>query len=149
MARPINPSSRRQHQLRQSGGGTNFTPIPANGYTGPIPSWPLNTDPAQAELEMWGQAWRTPQATMWAMMSIERVVARYVMVSCLALEEPRAGTLAEVRHLEDRLGLSPASLQKLHWSIEDMEEGEDSRTSEQVAESEDRWAQIIGMDEHR
>lgn len=145
MARPVNPSSRRQHQLRQSGGGASFTPIPANGYTGPIPSWPLNTDPAQAELEMWGQAWRTPQAEMWATMGIERVVARYVMVSCLALEEPRAGMLAEVRHLEDRLGLSPVSLQKLQWSIEDMADEVDERTPEQVAESDDRWAQILDI----
>ena len=59
---------------------------------------------------------------MWASMSIERVIARYVMVTCLAEETQQAGLLTEVRQLEDRLGLTPLSLQKLQWKIEHQEE---------------------------
>lgn len=151
MARPINPNSRRQQRLKQNGGGANFTTIPAAGYDGPAPSWPLNTDPAEAELDTWEQVWTTPQATMWASMGggITRVVARYVMVFCLALEDPRPGLLAEVRHLEDRLGLSPVSLRRLEWIIEDVPAVKDERTPEQRAQSEDRWAAILGMDTYR
>ena len=50
---------------------------------------------------------------MWASMSIERVIARYVMVTCLAEETQQAGLLTEVRQMEDRLGLTPVSLRKL------------------------------------
>ena len=90
-------------------------------------------------------------ATMWASMGsgITRVVARYVMVFCLALEDPRPGLLAEVRHLEDRLGLSPVSLRRLEWIIEDVPAVKDERTPEQRAQSEDRWAAILGMDTYR
>ena len=80
---------------------------------------------------------------MWASMHIERVIARYVMVTCLAEQTQQAGLLAEVRQLEDRLGLTPVSLRKLQWKIEHREE-QPADTS-QTEESKERWAQILDM----
>lgn len=81
---------------------------------------------------------------MWASMSIERVIARYVMVACLAEQTQQAGLLTEVRQLEDRLGLTPLSLQKLQWKIEHQDNlPADTSQSE---ESKERWAQILDMD---
>ena len=81
---------------------------------------------------------------MWASMHIERVIARYVMVTCLAEETQQAGLLAEVRQLEDRLGLTPVSLRKLQWKIEhqDVLPADTSQTEE----SKERWAQILDLD---
>ena len=80
---------------------------------------------------------------MWASMSIERVIARYVMVTCLAEETQQAGLLTEVRQMEDRLGLTPLSLQKLQWKIEHREE--QPVDASQSEESKERWARILDM----
>ena len=146
LARPINPHSRRQRHLAKTGNAADFVSIPAAGYTGSVPGWPLDTEPARAELDMWQQLWTTPQATMWATMHIERVIARYVMVTCLAEETQQAGLLTEVRQMEDRLGLTPLSLQKLQWKIEH-HDNLPADTS-QTEESKERWAQILDMDRH-
>ena len=95
---------------------------------------------------MWNSLWTTPQATMWQTMHIEHVIARYVMVTCLAEETQQAGLLTEVRQMEDRLGLTPLSLQKLQWKIEHQDNlPADTSQSE---ESKERWAQILDMDRH-
>jgi len=146
LARPINPHSRRQRHLAKTGQAADFVSIPAAGYTGSVPGWPLDNEPAHAELDMWQQLWTTPQATMWASMSIERVIARYVMVACLAEQTQQAGLLTEVRQMEDRLGLTPLSLQKLQWKIEH-QDNQPVDTS-QTEESKERWAQILDMDRH-
>ena len=144
MARPINPHSRRQRHLAKTGQAADFVSIPAAGYTGSVPGWPLDTEPARAELDMWNSLWTTPQATMWASMHINHVIARYVMVTCLAEETQQAGLLTEVRQMEDRLGLTPLSLQKLQWKIEHQDiQPVDTSQSE---ESRERWAQILDMD---
>ena len=83
---------------------------------------------------------------MWASMSIERVIARYVMVACLAEQTQQAGLLTEVRQMEDRLGLTPLSLQKLQWKIEH-HDNQPADTS-QTEESKERWAQILDFDRH-
>ena len=143
MARPINPNSRRQLHLAKNGNAAEFISIPAAGNQQPAPAWPLDAEPARAELDMWQQLWTTPQAAMWASMHIERVIARYVMVTCLAEQTQQAGLLTEVRQMEDRLGLTPLSLQKLQWKIEhqDVLPADTSQTEE----SKERWAQILDM----
>ena len=146
MARPINPHSRRQQHLAKTGNAAEFVSIPAAGNQQPAPAWPLDNEPARAELDMWQQLWTTPQATMWASMHIEHVIARYVMVTCLAEETQQAGLLTEVRQMEDRLGLTPLSLQKLQWKIEH-HDNLPADTS-QTEESKERWAQILDMDRH-
>ena len=95
---------------------------------------------------MWNSLWTTPQATMWASMHIEHVIARYVMVACLAEQTQQAGLLTEVRQMEDRLGLTPVSLRKLQWKIEHHDE-QPADTS-QSEESKERWAQILDFDRH-
>src|SRR5699024_12072629 len=123
-----------------------FVSTPAAGNQQPAPAWPLDTEPARVELDMWNSLCTTPQATMWASMHINHVIARYVMVTCLAEETQQAGLLAEVRQMEDRLGLTPVSLRKLQWKIEHQDVlPADTSQSE---ESRERWAQILDLDRH-
>lgn len=91
--------------------------LPAEGYQGDIPHWPLSF-PTMEEEDCWNQLWRLPQAAAWAQMHLDRTVARYVR-ALLVAEAPGAYTaaLAEVRQIEDRLGLTPMSMLRLRWEV--------------------------------
>lgn len=102
-----------------SGRNGSWVVLPAEGFQGAVPEWPLSTDPSGYELELWSSVWRSPQAVMWADGGMERVVARYVMVSALVEVEPTASMMGELRQMEDRLGLSPMALKKLQWIVEE------------------------------
>lgn len=104
--------------------------LPLEGYQGPIPRWPLNGGlMSDATAGIWHDLWRKPQAAAWAPMGIERTVARYVL-DCVLLESQTKTTMAvahlhsEARQLEDRLGLNPLALMRLHWEIVDDEVAE-------------------------
>lgn len=100
---------------------TALVKLPAQGRTGETPSWPL-PDGSPAELDLWAQLWRTPQAVAWEDLGWTRSVARYVRTVLEAEERSaRATLLAEVRQMEDRLGLSPMSMLRLRWAVTDDE----------------------------
>jgi hypothetical protein len=97
--------------------------LPADGYAGELPAWPLAGRQTNDERPLWAALWRTPQASMWAPMgcATARVVARYVRLTVRAeLGDIKAS--AESRMLEDRLGISPASMRRLLWRIGDAPE---------------------------
>ena len=62
----------------------------------------------------------TPQAVAWERLHLERVVARYA-VKLTAAEQPDSSSAqqAEVRQMEDRLGLSAMAMLRLRWEITD------------------------------
>jgi len=106
--------------------------LPASGRKGRAPAWPLPGKPTAAESHAWRYVWKLPQAVAWERLNAERTVARYCIV--LAASEERgapAALLAEVRQMEDRLGLSPMALLRLRWSIvdDDVLEAEQARVA--------------------
>jgi hypothetical protein len=106
-----NPNARRRNAR------PNYTQLPATGYSGTVPDWPLSAATV-AERSAWVGLWRTPQAAAWAQMELVRPVARYVRA--LVQAEKRGATafmLSEVRQLEDRLGLTPMSMLRLRWEV--------------------------------
>jgi len=93
------------------------TQLPASGYDGLIPDWPLSKQD-KTEAAAWNAVWRLPQAAEWARGSHARTVARYVRALVVAEKrETTAFHLSEVRQLEDRLGLTPMSMLRLRWEI--------------------------------
>ena len=96
--------------------------LPAEGRTGRAPKWPMarNNDrtAAKRETELWRELWATPQAFAWERLGWTRVVARYcrLVIVCEG-PESTAALLAEVRQLEDRLGLTPMSMRRLQWEV--------------------------------
>jgi hypothetical protein len=97
------------------------THLPAEGFTGAIPEWPLK-DCSDEESDRWDCLWRIPQAAAWIRMHIEFTVARYVRLSLVVEDETRnnyatSQTLNTVTQLEDRLGLNPQALKRLEWEI--------------------------------
>jgi hypothetical protein len=107
-----------------------ITRLPAEGRKGGPPPWPLSG--AGCDLEIWAELWSTPQAAAWETLGpgMVRVVARYVVLLAEAeVGEPKVA--AEVRQVEDRLGLSPLAMLRLRWEIapDEVAEQRDQRTA--------------------
>ena len=86
--------------------------LPPAGRQGDPPPVPKGIDLWPAGVEIWRELWSLPQAVEWERMHAHRVVARYCSMS--DSDEP---DLAELRQLEDRLGLNPKAMRALMWTI--------------------------------
>lgn len=122
------PGPPRKHpdKRRRRNAAPELTVLPAEGRKGKAPAWPLGRMVA-GELAAWREAWATPQAAQWERLGggHRRVVARYVRCQVAAEEVDAPASLrAEVRQLEDRLGLSPMSMRRLQWTIAPDEVGQ-------------------------
>ena len=100
--------------------GFKLTALPAEGYTGPVPDFPLPSA-SDRELEVWGRLWRTPQACAWSMPSESwrtPVVAMYVrtLVRCEDPEAP-ASLLAQLHRFADQIGMTTAGLAEMGWAV--------------------------------
>ncbi|MGH3502974.1 MAG: hypothetical protein ACRDQA_19085 [Nocardioidaceae bacterium] len=98
--------------------GVVLTALPADGYREGAPMFPL-PNPSRRELEVWGQAWRTPQAVAWSVQSWRhRTVALWVRWS-VRMEDPEAGAALGnvVVRLADQIGMTPAGLKENGWKI--------------------------------
>jgi hypothetical protein len=106
-----------EQRRRRNSPLANTVKLPAGGRQGPELDWPLD-DSTSRERVLWARVWKTPQAAAWERLGWEDVVARYVR-ALTAAEQRGAPTpiLAEVRQLEDRLGLSPMAMLRLRWEI--------------------------------
>ena len=120
MGPPPKPKSQRRHKMRTLGEAD--VALPSAGRSGPPPAWPMGDATPRPVVRLWRQLWATPQAVAWERSGWYRVVARYALL-LLEGEKPGASSslLAEVRQMEDRLGLSPMALLRLRWRIVDEE----------------------------
>ena len=105
---------------RSDSRGYSLTALPAHGYRGEAPDFPL-PDPTARELEVWAQAWTTPQACAWAMPSEAwRVptVALWVRVK-VRCEDPEAGAalLGQLHRFADQIGMTTAGLAEMGWKV--------------------------------
>lgn len=131
---------RRDKQFDKDG----WTTLPAAGYAGEVPGWPLApmlSDSelsgllSERELAHWATIWRTPQAHAWVRLGWVHDVALYVRYLTLA-EAGDMKIAGEVRQWSDRLGLNPAAMLRNRWRISADELGE--KRSERVGASSGR-----------
>jgi hypothetical protein len=108
------PAPKPAAQRRRTNAAPGVVLLPAAGRLGPPPRWPLEV----AEPPVWAWLWTLPQAVAWERLRLERVVARYA-AALIAAESPdgSAAVMAEVRQIEDRLGLSAMAMLRLRWEI--------------------------------
>lgn len=118
MTMPPPPKPASQRRRRNAVPGTVF--LPAEGRRGETPPWPLEMF-RDGEFAAWSEMWATPQAVAWERMgrATARVVARYARLRSRAEYDPEAPVmlLAEVRQLENQLGLTPRAMLSLRWEI--------------------------------
>lgn len=112
---PADPSSGRSDAR-----GYSLTALPAEGYTGTVPDFPLPL-PSERELDLWAEAWQTPQACAWSMPSERwriRTVALWVRLS-MRCEDPEAGAalLGQLHRFADQIGLTTAGLAEMGWRV--------------------------------
>ena len=100
--------------------GYSLTALPAEGYQGDVPDFPLPSASAR-EVEVWAEAWRTPQACAWAMPSEawrQGTVALWVRTK-VRCEDPEAGAalLGQLHRFADQIGLTTAGLSEMGWKV--------------------------------
>jgi len=101
--------------------------LPKSGRPGAPPRFPM-PKATKPERELWAELWSTPQAVAWEQLGWTRVVARYCRMTLQSEAEGAPIALAaEVRQLEDRLGLSPMAMRRLSWKVDDRDELADKR----------------------
>ena len=101
--------------------GYKLTALPAEGYAGDAPEWPLSEEASSAEWSLWQEAWKTPQACAWSMPSESwriRTVALWVRVRirCEAADAP-AALLGQLHRFADQIGMTTAGLAEMGWAI--------------------------------
>ncbi len=100
--------------------GYSLSALPAEGFTGAAPEFPL-PDASGRELDVWADAWTSPQAFAWAQPS-ERwripTVAMWVRVK-VRCEDPEAGAAlyAQLHRFADQVGMTSAGLAEMGWAI--------------------------------
>ena len=114
---PPNPTSRKQAGNQAH----TWTVLPAGGYDGEIPSWPLIRCKVREDA-LWQEIWRTPQAAAWSRMGWSHDVAMYVRWLTVgddpdASMSERLKAAAESRAWSDRLGLNPQAMLRNRWKV--------------------------------
>ena len=101
--------------------GFKLTALPAEGYDGDAPAWPLEPAANATERSYWERAWRTPQACAWSMPSESwriPTVARWVRLS-VRCDAPDAGAahLGQLHRFADQIGMTTAGLAEMGWAV--------------------------------
>jgi hypothetical protein len=114
-----------ENSTRSDERGYVLSALPAEGYKGRVPAFPLprlkDAALARRETAVWNRAWKTPQACAWSMPS-ERwripAVAMYVRVT-VRCEDPGtpAALFAQMHRLADQIGLTTAGLAEMGWKV--------------------------------
>lgn len=127
--------------------GIKLTALPADGYDGDVPEWPLPArsvyyfddkvrcfDEAATEAvrdrerELWEWAWSTPQAWAWSQPSEAwrlHTIAMWVRTFVLCeSSEATAADKGSLHRFADQIGMTPAGLKENGWAIATDEVGE-------------------------
>ena len=136
---PVDPRSGRSDRR-----GVEFDTLPASGFEGPVPDFPLPR-PVKRELVLWEWAWRTPQAAAWSRETWRwHAVAMWARTAALAEERDSSGKDKElVRKYADDIGLSAAGLRYNGWAIAPAPDQVDVSV-ERVPSSRERFEVIDG-----
>jgi len=129
---------------RSDARGFSLTALPAEGFTGPVPDFPLprrsvyyqsfedkrpirvfdeevTAQTAERELELWEWAWTTPQACAWSMPSERwRLYTVGMWVRTAVICESSDATAADKNSLHrfaDQIGLTTAGLAEMGWKV--------------------------------
>lgn len=99
-------------------GSRSWITLPAEGYLGEIPAWPLDGQ-SDREIAVWESHWRKPQAVRWIAEHLEWNVAFYVRRFCEAEVPNSSANLSTlVKQLAEDLGLTKTGMARNLWRHE-------------------------------
>jgi hypothetical protein len=106
------------NSLKSAKIGYTLTALPSQGYSGPVPAWPLEGQTTR-EAAVWAEAWTTPQACAWSTQSWRyRTIAMWVRWSVRMEDSDATAAIATaVLRLADQIGLTPAGLKENGWKV--------------------------------
>lgn len=130
--------------------GYSLTALPAEGFKGEAPDFPL-PNASRRELEVWQQAWRSPQACAWSMPSEAwriRTVALWARLT-VRCEDPEASAslLGQLHRFADQIGMTTAGLAEMGWKVavdETAAKRNPSTPAEKPKSSRDRMKLVAG-----
>ena len=139
---PTVPGPPPKKNARRRNARPDWVTLPADGRKGRAPRWPLSGRVQRG----WAELWRRPQAVMWERNGDEYLVARYLILRNAIQDEldhsvVNATAMAELRQIEDRLGLSPMAMKRLQWEIGDVEQSKPEDDGV-VIDAHDRFANL-------
>lgn len=120
-----------ERSARSDSRGFSLTALPAEGYKGPVPEFPLplrfpeESEHSAAidkrERELWVWLWKTPQACAWSMPSESwrlHTIAMYVrtFVICEGADA-KAADKAALHRFADQIGMTTAGLTEMGWKV--------------------------------
>lgn len=112
---PPDPASKRSDKRGIVDG---FRTLPAEGYDGKVPAWPLPTG-LPRERALWKKLWKFPQAEAWADQPWQHLqIAHYIRWAVKAeARDANASTMTQATRLADSIGLTAAGLRENGWVI--------------------------------
>ena len=135
--------------------GYKLTALPAGGFDGDIPEFPLPAAAAddligRRELAIWELHWRTPQACAWFLEPWRwETVAEFCRIKAIVELAPDASAalVDKLRMYRDQIGMTPAGLRENGWAIAHDEVGEkrETKSDEKPKSSRDRM-KVVGGD---
>ncbi|GIF14799.1 hypothetical protein [Actinoplanes teichomyceticus] len=156
--------------------GHSLTSLPAEGYEGDVPEFPLPRVPVydiwfenkerhkvldleatearrERELELWAWAWSTPQGAAWAKEPWRwHSIAMWVRTSVICESaEATAADKNSLHRFADQIGLTPAGLKENGWKIAPNQVAEKRAERSAAAApaaptARDRWLKAVGGD---
>ncbi len=102
-----------------------LTALPREGFRGEIPEWPLFVTESgvqhDVELQIWDEAWRSPEACAWSMWDASkwRMVAEMCRLAAIVETEPSASASLITQLIRYRvlLGMTEDGRRLNGWSI--------------------------------
>lgn len=114
---PKRPDPTKPYSRYRGAAGRVGVVLPPEGCSLPVPKMPAGRKWSAAERALWRELWQSPQATQWDE-SAASPVALYVAHTVAVLAGDAYGWQGqEAGKLADRLGLTPAGLQALGWTV--------------------------------
>lgn len=127
---PMDPNSARSDAL-----GIILTALPAEGYKGDVPEFPLPSS-SDRESDLWEWAWALPQAAAWSVQPWRwHSVAMWVRTAVVCeSQKAMAADKNSLHRFADQIGLTPAGLKENGWKIAE-DETAPRRTSKPAVRS--------------
>ena len=117
---PKHPSQRRRRNKGPNGGGQeeSTTKLPESGLTREAPPLPGRSKAHPRAKEWWATIWASPMAAVWVDADVPALARCAHLISRVWREgDVPSHVLSEIRHIEDRFGLSPLARRRLQWEI--------------------------------